>query len=94
MNEELLEKNVYVARRSLLSFWSATFRVYDDGGRLIGRSRERDRDTASALLLTGTWFVLLFASLVRYMTTTPSAEGRLLFPGPVIWRICDDPSMS
>ena len=33
------------------------------------------------LLLAGAWFVLLFASLVRYMTTTPSAEGRLLFPG-------------
>ncbi len=36
---------------------------------------------AEGLLLAGAWFVLLFASLVRYMTTTPSAEGRLLFPG-------------
>jgi hypothetical protein len=36
---------------------------------------------AEALVVSGAWFVLLFASLVRYMTTTPSAEGRLLFPG-------------
>jgi hypothetical protein len=33
------------------------------------------------LLLAGTWFLLLFASLVQYMVTTPSDEGRLLFPG-------------
>jgi hypothetical protein len=33
------------------------------------------------LFLCGAWLVLLFASLVRYMTTTPSAEGRLLYPG-------------
>lgn len=31
------------------------------------------------LLLITTWFVLVFASLVRYMLTTPAAEGRLLF---------------
>ena len=33
------------------------------------------------LILAGTWVVLLFLSLVRYMRTTPSDEGRLLFPG-------------
>ena len=36
---------------------------------------------AAGLLLVGTWFVMLFASLVKYMVTTPSDEGRLLFPG-------------
>ena len=41
MNEELLERDVYVARRSLLSLWSPTFRVYDGRGRLIGRSRQK-----------------------------------------------------
>jgi len=33
------------------------------------------------LLIAGASFLLLFASLVHYMRTTPSAEGRLLFPG-------------
>jgi hypothetical protein len=36
---------------------------------------------AQGLLLAGVWFLLLFASLVQYMVTTPSDEGRLLFPG-------------
>ncbi|MCX7681201.1 MAG: glycosyltransferase family 39 protein, partial [Anaerolineae bacterium] len=33
------------------------------------------------LLVAGVTFLLLFASLLHYMMTTPSAEGRLLFPG-------------
>ncbi len=37
--------------------------------------------STEGLLLAGTWFVVLFASLVKYMLTTPSDEGRLLFPG-------------
>ena len=49
--------------------------------RLILRRDARSEARAEGLLLAGVWFVLLFASLVRYMTTTPSAEGRLLFPG-------------
>ena len=44
--------------------------------------RERRSDLcAEGVVLAGTWFALLFVSLVRYMTTTPSAEGRLLIPG-------------
>jgi 4-amino-4-deoxy-L-arabinose transferase-like glycosyltransferase len=49
--------------------------------RLIVRRDARAKVNTDGLLLAGTWFVLLFAGLVRYMTTTPSAEGRLLFPG-------------
>jgi len=52
--------------------------------RLIGRLVRRDRRVTASpqgLLLSGVWFLLLFASLVRYMLTTPSDEGRLLFPG-------------
>lgn len=49
--------------------------------KLIVQRGLRTGVNAGGLLLAGTWFVLLFASLVRYMTTTPSAEGRLLFPG-------------
>jgi len=49
--------------------------------RLIVRRDARAKVNEAGLLLAGTWFVLLFVSLVRYMTTTPSAEGRLLFPG-------------
>ncbi len=49
--------------------------------RLLARRNARARVNAEGLLLASTWFLLLFASLVRYMTTTPSAEGRLLFPG-------------
>ncbi|RLC60910.1 MAG: hypothetical protein DRI48_11375, partial [Chloroflexi bacterium] len=48
--------------------------------KLIVRRSARARVNVEGLLLTCAWFVLLFASLVRYMTTTPSAEGRLLFP--------------
>ncbi len=36
---------------------------------------------AEGLLLAGAWFALLLVSLVRYMTITPAAAGRLLFPG-------------
>lgn len=35
---------------------------------------------AAALLIAGAWLVLIFASLVQYMRTTPAAAGRLLFP--------------
>ena len=49
--------------------------------RLIARRDARAKVNAEGLLLAGTWFVLLFASLVRYMMTTPAAAGRLLFPG-------------
>lgn len=37
--------------------------------------------STEGMLLVGAWFVMLFASLVKYMLTTPSDEGRLLFPG-------------
>ncbi len=43
--------------------------------------RRNIRADAEGLLLAGTWFLMLFASLVKYMVTTPSNEGRLLFPG-------------
>jgi 4-amino-4-deoxy-L-arabinose transferase-like glycosyltransferase len=49
--------------------------------RFIVRRSARSGMNTEGLLLVGVWLVLLFASLVRYMTTTPSAEGRLLFPG-------------
>ncbi len=52
--------------------------------RLVGWLLRRDRRPFAAiegLLLSGIWLVLLLASLVRYMLTTPSDEGRLLFPG-------------
>jgi 4-amino-4-deoxy-L-arabinose transferase-like glycosyltransferase len=48
---------------------------------LIARRERRSDLCAEGVVLAGTWFALLFGSLVRYMTTTPSAEGRLLFPG-------------
>jgi 4-amino-4-deoxy-L-arabinose transferase-like glycosyltransferase len=48
--------------------------------KLIVQISQREYRGAHGLLLSGVWFVLLFVSLVRYMTTTPSAEGRLLFP--------------
>ena len=35
----------------------------------------------TALLLTAVWFLLLYASLIRYMLILPAAEGRLLYPG-------------
>lgn len=34
----------------------------------------------AGLLLVGCWFLIVFASLVQYMRTTPAAQGRLLFP--------------
>ncbi len=49
--------------------------------KMIVRRGARAKVNAGGLLWTGTWFVMLFASLVKYMTTTPSDEGRLLFPG-------------
>jgi len=48
--------------------------------RMVARRDARTGASVEGLLLAGAWFVLLFASLVRYMKTTPSAEGRLLFP--------------
>jgi 4-amino-4-deoxy-L-arabinose transferase-like glycosyltransferase len=51
---------------------------------MIGRRpwrKERPGMSAQGLLLAGVCFLLLFASLVKYMVTTPSDEGRLLFPG-------------
>jgi 4-amino-4-deoxy-L-arabinose transferase-like glycosyltransferase len=49
--------------------------------RLAVRRETRAQVYAEGLVLAGTWFVLLFISLIRYMITTPSDEGRLLFPG-------------
>lgn len=49
--------------------------------RLVARREVFAQADARGLLLAGTWFALLFASLVRYMTITPAAAGRLLFPG-------------
>lgn len=37
----------------------------------------------AALLLLGSWLVLLFISLVRFMRLTEANQGRLLFPGIV-----------
>jgi len=48
--------------------------------RLIVRRERRAEMDAEGLLLAGVWFLMLFASLVKYMVTTPSDEGRLLFP--------------
>jgi 4-amino-4-deoxy-L-arabinose transferase-like glycosyltransferase len=48
---------------------------------LAAHRRRREGLCAEGVILAGAWFVLLFASLIRYMNTTPSAEGRLLFPG-------------
>ena len=44
-------------------------------------ARRDARADAEGLLLAGAWFALLLVSLVRYMTITPAAAGRLLFPG-------------
>jgi hypothetical protein len=49
-------------------------------GKLIGQISHREHQRADGLLLAGTWLILVFASLVRYMTITPSAEGRFLLP--------------
>jgi 4-amino-4-deoxy-L-arabinose transferase-like glycosyltransferase len=48
---------------------------------MIVKRRHREDLCAEGMILAGTWFALLFVSLIRYMNTTPSAEGRLLFPG-------------
>ena len=53
-------------------------------GRLVVQLARRGvgpKVSREGLLLAGTWFVLLFGGLVKYMVTTPSDEGRLLFPG-------------
>jgi 4-amino-4-deoxy-L-arabinose transferase-like glycosyltransferase len=49
--------------------------------RLSVRREWHARVNGEGLLLAGIWFALLVASLVRYMTITPAAAGRLLFPG-------------
>jgi hypothetical protein len=49
--------------------------------RMIARPKARAAADREGLLLAAAWFVLLFASLIRYMATTPSGEGRLLYPG-------------
>jgi hypothetical protein len=49
--------------------------------KLILRRDWRAKMDVEGLLLAGAWFLMLFASLIRYMLTTPSDEGRLLFPG-------------
>jgi 4-amino-4-deoxy-L-arabinose transferase-like glycosyltransferase len=49
----------------------------------IGRMRRRsaaDEGESAGLLLVGCWFLIIFASLVQYMRTTPASQGRLLFP--------------
>ncbi|MEE8390489.1 MAG: hypothetical protein V3S14_06790 [Anaerolineae bacterium] len=48
---------------------------------MIVRRDVRGKDRAEGLLLTGIWFLMLVASLIKYMLITPSDEGRLLFPG-------------
>ena len=71
----LLPHGVFWALGALLALAAAGW------VRLIARPKARQRTDHVGLLLAGVWFVLLFASLIRYMTTTPSAEGRLLYPG-------------
>ncbi len=41
---------------------------------------KREKGQAKALLIAAVWLAIVFASLVRYMATTPAAQGRLLFP--------------
>ncbi len=52
-------------------------------------TRSQPTFNLEGLLVAGTWLVILFASLVYYMLTTPAAAGRLLFPGiaafAVLW---------
>ena len=45
-----------------------------------GRTPTSIHPDKTALLLTAVWFLLLYASLVRYMLILPAAEGRLLYP--------------
>jgi hypothetical protein len=42
--------------------------------------RQLDRSTLLSLLLLGIWFLLLFASLLRFMQIQTGAQGRYLFP--------------
>lgn len=49
--------------------------------KLIIRRGWRSKMNVEGLLLANTWFLMLFAGLIKYMLTTPSDEGRLLFPG-------------
>lgn len=44
------------------------------------RRRQLDRSTLLSLLLLGIWFLLLFASLLRFMQIQTGAQGRYLFP--------------
>jgi 4-amino-4-deoxy-L-arabinose transferase-like glycosyltransferase len=45
-----------------------------------GRTAATIHPHKTALLLTAVWFLLLYASLIRYMLILPAAEGRLLYP--------------
>jgi 4-amino-4-deoxy-L-arabinose transferase-like glycosyltransferase len=42
-------------------------------------------ENIKGLLLASTWLALLCISLVRFMTITPAATGRLLFPGIAVF---------
>jgi 4-amino-4-deoxy-L-arabinose transferase-like glycosyltransferase len=46
----------------------------------ILQRRQLDRSTLLSLLLLGIWFLLLFASLLRFMQIQTGAQGRYLFP--------------
>ncbi|MCP4538657.1 MAG: hypothetical protein GY832_16100 [Chloroflexi bacterium] len=66
----------------VLVFWVLGLLVTLAVGGWVRMIIRRDvRAKTEGVLLAGTWFLLLFASLVKYMVTTPSDEGRLLFPG-------------
>jgi hypothetical protein len=49
--------------------------------KLLVRRNVRTMADMDGLVLAGIWFALLCVSLVRFMTITPAATGRLLFPG-------------
>jgi 4-amino-4-deoxy-L-arabinose transferase-like glycosyltransferase len=51
--------------------------------RALVRARSSEFDS-EGLALAALWLVLLLISLVKYMATTPSDEGRLLFPGVAV----------
>ena len=44
------------------------------------KRKQLDRSTLLSLLLLGIWFLLLFASLLRFMQIQTGAQGRYLFP--------------
>jgi len=46
-----------------------------------GRPAERSAGDWGALLLAASWIALLLFGLIGWVTTTPGAQGRLLFPG-------------